>query len=121
MSQNPKLPVSKENVEIIYQALSRYKKSGEWQFNDDAILKEQTELKRKLDECGDDIVKKTDILLDAPESERLSRIRAFKKNEADLDILIAKLQILRKRLESSSDEYMIDDLLGEFLSEGDIL
>jgi len=113
-----KLPIIKKNLEVIYQALSFYRKSGEWAMENEVVLKAQDELKKKLDDSINDIVKQTNILLSQPSSERLARIRAFKHHEASLDILIAKIQILKGKLEKEVDSFIVDNLMEEIMDGG---
>lgn len=116
--ENIKLPVMYKNLTMLYNALSLYRKTGQAILDNETILNQQIVLKEKLDSVRGDQVSQALILLDLPESEKMARIKSFKENEADLDILIARLQVLRRKMEGNSDSVLVEDLLKELADEG---
>lgn len=110
-----KLPVLKSTLDILCEALTTYRKNGIKELPVDEQLVVNKEWRDKLSKAKDDPQKQLTILLGMPEDQLRAQEESFKKMAQDLDITIAKVQLLRKRLEGEEDSYIVDDLINEIL------
>ena len=110
-----KLPITKLTLDLLYEALNDYRKQGTAAFKSDTLIKLMSVWSSKLEDASGDALKQTQILLSIPHDTVRAQQEAFKTINADLDITIARIQILRKKLEGQSDSAMIEDLFKEIL------
>lgn len=114
------LSIRKSTLDLLYEALNNLKKGGMLMLG----AEEQCTLAKRVDKrVEDDKAKntKTPSIMDGIKSEmgyiteetfKLSEAK-FQKASYDLDIIIAKVQLVRKNIEEQHDEYLVDDLLKE--------
>ena len=107
------LPILKKNLELIYEALWKYRSEKTRSLTSNEIVSEQKKLMKSVEDAKGDPVKLVELLMNVPESQIRARMESFKRVEADLEILIARIQILRRKVDGEQDTFMVEDLLRE--------
>jgi len=109
-----KLKIQKKHLEMIYTGLTMFRDEGVIRDLDaDDIIQEQKRVTEAIKKADGDPNKILATVLTVEENVTRAQIEAFRRDEADLDILIAKIQVLRKKLESDQDSTLVDDFLKE--------
>ena len=109
------LSIAKKTVDLIYEALVFFKDTGLKKLSIDKTVNEQRKLIESLDKAGNDPGKWTELLMQVPEQQVRAQMREMDESIVDLDILIARIQIIRKRLEGKADDIMVTEFLKEVL------
>ena len=110
-----KLPVLKRHLDIIHSALVAYRKNGVHNLTADELIEEQRKITAELKKSDGDVGKALDALWSYSEEATRAKFYAFQKVEADLDIMIARVQILKQKAQGRSDNALITDFLKDVL------
>ena len=109
------IPIAKKTLELLYQALVSYRQIGIRELNAEEMIAEQQRARNEIAQAGGDEAKMLGVIFSYPETHLRAKENAWKSDEADLDILIAKVQVLRRRMDGQADTAMVEDFLKEVL------
>ena len=110
-----KLPILKSTLSLICDALTAYRKHGVKDLAVDEQLEVNKIWREELNKAKDDPQKQLAMLLSMPDDQLRAQEAMFKKLSQDLDITIARIHLLKKKIEGEEDSYLVDDLISEIL------
>ena len=112
-----KLPIKKTTLNILYEALKLYQKTGLRDESTEQLSKLFGDWGKGLDDKTMPPEKKLSLMLGMPADLMRARREAFNDIESELDIIIARIQVLRKKMEGKADTTLVENFLEELGEE----